>query len=183
MKIIVGLGNPGAEYRKSRHNTGFMVLDRLAQKLSLSSWRCKKNFKAEIVLGKSHLDELVILVKPQTFMNNSGEAVRAVLDYYKKEIGEAWQDSLYIVYDDLDLILGSFKIQPARGPKIHNGLLSINQHLKTLSFWHVRVGIDGRNGIREIPGSNYLLQNFSLDEVKKLDEIIDQITTILMFSK
>lgn len=175
MKIIVGLGNPGDNYKKNRHNTGFMVLDKLAQNLGQGIWKYKKAFKSDFIQLKSHTGEVFVLIKPQTFMNNSGEAVRFVVDYYKKDLGESWQESLYVVYDDLDLILGAYKIQSGKGPKVHNGLLSINQHLKTLVFNHVRVGIDSRSGVREVPAQNYLLQNFAQEEVGKLNEVIAQI--------
>ena len=185
MKIIVGLGNPGEKYKKNRHNTGFMVVDKLAQKLGAPIWKYKKNFKADIVQAKSHKGETFLLVKPQTFMNNSGEAVQAVWQYFSKEIEENKKNSsvdsaLYIIYDDLDLVLGNHKTQLGRGPKVHNGLLSIYQYLKNKKFWHVRMGVDSREGSRDMPGSSYLLQNFSVEERQKLDLVVEQVAKILL---
>lgn len=185
MKIIVGLGNPGEKYKKNRHNTGFMVLDGVAKKLGSPIWKYKKNFKADFIQAKSYKGEDFILVKPQTFMNHSGEAVQAVWSYFSKEVAQNIQDTsqesnLYVVYDDLDLVLGNQKIQLGRGPKIHNGLLSVYQYLKNKHFWHVRVGVDSREGKRDMPGSSYLLQNFSQEEVKKLDLVVEQVSNRLL---
>lgn len=184
MKIIVGLGNPGEKYHKNRHNTGFIVLDKLAQKLGSTIWKYKKNFKADIIQAKSYKGEKFVLVKPQTFINNSGEAVQAVWNYFSKEVSEEelaeGKSSLYVIYDDLDLILGNTKTQLGRGPKVHNGLLSIYQHLKIMKFWHVRVGVDSREGVRDLSGSSYLLQNFSQEERQKLDLVVEQVVDTLI---
>lgn len=184
MKIVVGLGNPGEKYKKNRHNTGFMVAESLVKKLGDPVWKYKKNFKAEFVRARSHKGEDFVVIKPQTFMNGSGESVQAVWNYFSKELeneNNSEQDSsLYVVYDDLDLVLGNHKIQFGRGPKVHNGLLSIYQHRKNQHFWHVRVGVDSREGIREIPARNYLLQNFSSEEQKKLDLVVEQVVNRLL---
>ncbi|MBU1071203.1 aminoacyl-tRNA hydrolase, partial [Patescibacteria group bacterium] len=114
MKLIVGLGNIGEKYKNTRHNVGFMVVDELE--------------KHKEDLGK------VMLVKPATFMNESGRAVAKMVRFYKLDL-----DNLYVVHDDLDLKLGEYKIQKGVGPKVHNGILSVEKELGDKEFWRVRV--------------------------------------------
>lgn len=138
MKLIVGLGNPGAKYKNNRHNVGFWVVDELA-KLNLPD---------------------VILFKPQKFMNRSGVEV-------KRWLRGKWKDRilpLYVAHDDLDIPLGKFKIS-RKGPKVHNGLKSIYEQLGTKDFWHIRIGIDNRmNTGFSGTGEDYVLQNFRPEE-------------------
>lgn len=161
MKFIVGLGNPGQEYQYSRHNAGFMVIDEIAEKLKVLQFQQQAKFFSEIARSDD-----IFLVKPQTFMNNSGKAVRAILDFYK-----ASTEDLYVVHDDLDIAVGSYKIQLGTGPKVHNGLKSIYQYLHTENFWHVRIGVDGSNGLRDIPGKDYVLMPFKAEELPVLHEV------------
>lgn len=157
MQVIVGLGNPEERFVGTRHNVGFFVLDELAKKLG-ATFENKPNLFSEV----AKTDDL-LLVKPQTYMNDSGRAVTAVLNFYKLTPAD-----LVVVHDDLDLELGSWKQQFGTGPKEHNGLLSIYEQLGTEEFMHVRIGVDGRNGDRSMPGKDYVLQRFSLDELTKL---------------
>ncbi len=166
MKVIVGLGNPGPEYQRSRHNVGFMVLDELAQG---KSWSKSKSGLLEECWLKSGTEEL-LLIKPQTFMNKSGEAVKYVM---KKHPGLISQD-LWVIHDDLDLELGNYKIQLGVGPKQHHGLLSIYDQLDSADFWHVRIGVDGRQGLRQTSPDRYVLMNFSPAESEILTSIIQQ---------
>ena len=162
MKIFVGLGNPGAEYIKTRHNAGFMMIDALKERIPDLQPERGAKFNAEVWRNSDF-----ILVKPQTFMNASGQSVRSVLDYFTKEWATAVEpgiSNLYIFHDDLDLALGSYKLHWGKGPKVHNGLLSVYQYLKTDLFWHGRLGVDGRQGDRSMPGSAYVLQSFSSGE-------------------
>jgi len=126
MKIVVGLGNPGVEHENNRHNVGFVVVDRLA---AGAGWESK--FDSLI-----HKSGDVVLVKPLTFMNRSGEAVAQIMNFYKMN-----SDDLAVVHDDLDIRLGEFKMQKGVGPKVHNGLTSVEVQLSTKDFWRVRVGV------------------------------------------
>jgi PTH1 family peptidyl-tRNA hydrolase len=169
MNIIVGLGNPGSRYENTRHNAGFLVLDNLSQVLDCSGFTTQKKMFAEVCKNKES-----IFIKPQVFMNDSGKSVRGALDFYKLgEEGkkEGGYHNIFVIHDDLDLPLGTYKIQYGIGPKGHNGLLSIYQHLGTQNFWHVRVGIDTRNGDRTIPPQTYVLEQFSPQELEKFNQI------------
>lgn len=139
MKLIVGLGNPGEKYKKTRHNVGFMVIDEL------------EKYKDE--LGK------LKLVKPKKFMNKSGDEVAKLKNFFKIDL-----DDLYVIHDDLDLNLGEYKIQKGVGPKVHNGVSSVEERLGSKEFWRVRVGVDNRNGSRDMSGEDYVLGRFMKDE-------------------
>jgi PTH1 family peptidyl-tRNA hydrolase len=165
MKVIVGLGNIGERYEKTRHNIGFIVVDYLAERLGISFNNSPKHFSF-VAKNKDY-----ILVKPQTFMNESGKAIRAICDYFNINV----EEDLIVAHDDLDIEVGQFKRQQGRGPKVHNGLASTYQYLGTNNFLHMRIGIDGRNGDRSIPGSNYVLSNFSQEESKKIKDVIEYI--------
>jgi len=192
MKIVVGLGNPGEKYKKSRHNVGFMVVDELAREiinfqLSKSSEKPIFNFQKNKNLEIFKLSELVF-VKPQTFMNRSGEAVAKVLRYFsnsKSETLSSKLNGLYVIHDDLDISLGKFKIQKGKGPKVHNGLNSIYEKLGSKDFWHVRIGVDNRHQEtlnpkseilkRKITGEKYVLQRFSKDEKLVVKKVIKEV--------
>lgn len=132
-RLVVGLGNPGPEYARTRHNTGWLVLEELARRLSASSPR--RAHRAEIseatVAGRK-----VLLARPQTYMNLSGESVRATMRYYKLGI-----EDLVVIYDDLDLAFGRIRLRPDGGAGGHNGVKSIISSLGTQDFARVRVGI------------------------------------------
>ncbi len=162
MKIIVGLGNPGNKYEKTRHNSGFMFVDKMAkgEKFSVS-----KKFEAEIL----EIDDVVFL-KPLTFMNDSGRAVRKIIDFYKLD-----KTSLILVHDDLDIQLGEKKIQVGVGPKVHNGVNSVEEYMGTKDFLRVRLGVDNRkNRPTSLSGSDYVLENFDKEERVILDKVIDE---------
>ena len=168
MKIVVGLGNPGDKYRNNRHNVGFMVIDKsftVGSRQSAVRWESK--FEALICkIGD------ILLVKPQTFMNRSGEAVSQIVNFYKVPA-----DDLIVVHDDLDIKLGEYKIQKGVGPKVHNGLTSIEERLGRTDFWRMRVGIDSRQsavGSRQ-SGEDYVLADFSSDEEISINKIIKEI--------
>lgn len=133
MYIIVGLGNPGRKYENTRHNIGFITLDLLAEK-----HRIKINkLKHRAMIGEGSISgQKVMLVKPQTFMNLSGESVRAVMAYYKQDI-----ESLIIIYDDIDISPGSLRIRKKGGAGTHNGMKSVIYQLQKDSFPRVRIGI------------------------------------------
>lgn len=167
MTIIVGLGNPGELYVSSRHNAGWLVLDQLVHSWGLPDFGPKTKFKSLISQSNQ-----VTTCKPQTFMNESGRAVQALTHFYDQV---APFKQLIVLHDDLDLELGSFKLQWATGPKVHNGLASIYQHLGSKEFWHVRLGIDNRQGDRTIPSRNYVLQPFSRAEQPVFQQMAQQV--------
>jgi len=160
VKLIVGLGNIGDEYVKTRHNAGFLFLDQLAKE----SFTFEKKFKASV--STLMIDEKkIILAKPHTMMNNSGLAVRLLADYYK-----LWPKNICIAHDDLDIHLGEFKLQYGKGPKIHNGILSIEKYLSSKSFWRTRIGVDNRSpeARKNIRGHAYVLGMFTNEELDSL---------------
>jgi peptidyl-tRNA hydrolase, PTH1 family len=177
MHFLFGLGNPGQQYQKSRHNMGFMLLERLISQFSGLSESSADKFFAKIWKNQH-----VLLAEPQTFMNESGRSVRAILDFYAKEDvrSGAPLHNLFVLFDDLDLEVGKFKLQFGRGPKVHNGVNSIYQHLGHDQFWHVRVGIDGRQGQRLIPPADYVLSGFSPEEKTQIDAVSDQVVSELL---
>ncbi len=187
MNCIIGLGNPEPQFDRTRHNAGFMILNQLAPKMVMGEFTENKKCRAEIAKKKIGPREF-LLVKPMVYMNESGISVRAVMDYYKITessdlIQPDWHQRLFVIHDDLDLPLGTFKIQFGTGPKLHNGLLSVYQHLGTKNFWHVRVGVDGRSGERVIPPPTYVTQHFSENELGVFavtrHEVIEKLTAQL----
>lgn len=172
MKLIVGLGNPGEKYLQNRHNVGFMVVESLLSKIGEGTWEMNKKFKSEVVLNKAY-----ILAKPQTFMNDSGLAVAALCQFYKIN-----SEDLYVVHDDLDITLGNYKIQHGKGPKVHNGLKSVEEKLGTDQFWNVRVGVENRavRGNKGIPGMVYSLQDFRQDEKIIAKQVIERVVADLL---
>lgn len=164
MKIIVGLGNPGSEYEKTRHNTGFMVIDKIAEKYNIEI----KKEKSKALIGTGEINgEKVMLVKPQTFMNLSGEAVRGIMDFYKESI-----DNLLVVFDDIDLELGNIRIKERGSAGTHNGMKSVVQNVGTVDFKRVKVGIGKPKGNMDLV--NYVLGKFSDDELKILTGSIEK---------
>lgn len=182
MQIIMGLGNPGKDYEQTRHNAGFALVDYLLEKFSLSL-KFDKKFQAEYVkteIIRNAVAEDLCLIKSTAFMNNSGQSLRAFLDYFYPEILEEDEGNhLIVAHDDLDLELGEFKLQKGKGPKVHNGLTSIYQQLGHKNFWHLRLGIDSRNGERNIPPSDYVLMKMAQAEQAKLQEVISKVSDSL----
>ncbi|MFA9288750.1 MAG: aminoacyl-tRNA hydrolase [Weeksellaceae bacterium] len=180
--VFVGLGNPGDKYQQTRHNVGFLFVDYFASALINSSkdapyhspfFKHDSYVNAEILKHKTLTNEY-IFVKPQTFMNLSGEAVKNVLKHNNLD-----PSSLTVIHDDLDVVFGKFKIQPSAGPKVHNGLSSIEQHLKTAEFTRVRIGVDNRDGDRSLSGEQYVLGNFNAAEKETLTDVFSQISARL----
>jgi PTH1 family peptidyl-tRNA hydrolase len=148
MRLVIGLGNPGEKYRDNRHNVGYLVVD----KLNLLT----------------HGGDTVVK-KSDVFMNNSGESVKKIVDRYHLELSNLW-----VIHDDLDIPIGSYKIQFGKGPKVHNGLNDVYQKLGTNEFWHVRVGVDNRNPEDRAKGEEYVLQDFTNEEQEILDGAINE---------
>lgn len=157
MKLIVGLGNPGADYRDTRHNVGFMVADALVDRWRVGGeWREK--FEAlQIKTAVAGGDGQVILVKPLTFMNKSGEAVQALAGFYKIEPAD-----VFVVTDDVALPLGRLRARREGGAGGHNGLKSIIQSLATQEFPRMRVGVGRGDGQRDL--ADHVLGRFGADE-------------------
>lgn len=166
MKLIVGLGNPGVSYERTRHNVGFLFLEKMQQDNRLTVWKEEKKFKGRVSKGKI-ADEDWLLLQPQTFMNLAGESVGALMRFYRLQ---ASQD-LILVYDDLDLKFGEFKIG-RKGPRGHNGVLNVQQILGTTDFLQVRIGTDARAPENKISGMDYVLQTMTGEELVKLREEI-----------
>lgn len=175
MKLIVGLGNPGEKYRNNRHNVGFTVIDEIAKALGVTNFKISKKGKAEYGWGEAG-KERIELYKPQTFMNDSGLSVSYVL----KKHQDLDTSHIYVIHDDLDIPFGSFKIQFGKGPKEHKGLASIDKALGTQNYWHVRVGVDARKPENRIPGEEYVLGNFTNEELENLRPFIKEIASDLL---
>jgi len=165
MLIFTGLGNPGREYDGTRHNTGFDCIDYLA---ALHRIPIKK-VKFKSLLGEGMIgSEKVLLVKPQTFMNNSGEAVRDVLDYYGLE-----PNKLIVIYDDIDLNTGVIRIRTKGSAGTHNGMKSILYHLETENFPRIRVGIGKPAPDRELV--SYVLGRFTPEERSIINGAVERV--------
>ncbi len=163
MRVVVGLGNPGSSYARSRHNVGFWVLDALARRHRLRF--SKREYKSQVAAGKI-ADETVLLLKPQTYMNLSGEAVGRA----RRDLGLDPTDFL-VVYDDLDLALGRIRVKANGGSGGHHGVDSIIESLGSKAFPRVRVGI-GRPASKSA-NLDYLLDAMSAEEVETLEEAVE----------
>ena len=162
MKIIVGLGNPGTKYENSRHNAGFMVLNELNNQLEFDDFKTQKKFKAETSEGTIN-NEKIVLIKPQTFMNLSGECVIKLLQFFKVEPVDLW-----VIYDDVDLPLGQIRIRKEGSAGTHNGMKSIIQSLDFASFPRYRIGIESRGvtSPEQMDTKSFVLSDFSKDELE-----------------
>lgn len=154
MKLVFGLGNPGREYERTRHNVGFQILDVLARRYNtFFSAHKYKALAARVRIG----DDTVILIKPTTFMNLSGEAVAPIVRFYKVPL-----EHILVVYDDLDLPLGVLRLRPKGGAGGHKGLKSVIQHLGSNEFPRLRVGIGRPPG--RMDAADFVLSPFNEDE-------------------
>ncbi|HYE60180.1 MAG TPA: aminoacyl-tRNA hydrolase [Candidatus Kapabacteria bacterium] len=167
MKLIVGLGNPGKQYEKTRHNVGFMALNALRERLSkecdMSEWQLSKKFNAD-VCGGTLQGEKIILAKPMTFMNDSGQAVQLLTHFYSLT-----HRDLIVVHDEKDVPLGDIKVQTNRGAAGHNGVRSIMEHIGTQDFTRVRIGIASSNPKKMKDTPEFVLGKFGLFERKPLE--------------
>jgi PTH1 family peptidyl-tRNA hydrolase len=157
MMLIVGLGNPGNKYEKTRHNFGFMVLDLLGNGME---WENK--YDSQFI----KLDD-VILAKPQTFMNNTGEAVKDILKFYPNA-------QLVVIHDELDLPLGSIKIQKDVSAAGHNGVQSIIDQIGTKDFIRIRLGVSNPESRGQLPGDVYVLEKFTAEEEPLVKELLEK---------
>ena len=165
--LIAGLGNPGGEYARTRHNAGFLAVELLATRRR-AAWTSEKKFEARVARAEWD-DRKVILCEPQTFMNASGEAVGALVKFFRVE-----PKRVLIVVDDADLPLGQIRLRERGSPGGHHGLESIEQHLATSDYPRLRIGIGRtRSAAREITG--HVLGAFSAEESRQLPAILDRV--------
>lgn len=160
--LLIGLGNPGASYAKHRHNVGFMAVDTMAERYRCSSW--SKKFRGLWAEGKIGQDK-VLLLKPQTYMNLSGESVGEAMRFYKIPI-----ENIIVIHDELDLDFGDAKLKKSGGNAGHNGLESIESHIGK-DFLRFRFGIGKTQG----DNSNHVLSNFSKEEQAHLPRMLDKV--------
>lgn len=162
MYLVAGLGNPGRGYERTRHNVGFLVADELARRFGVSAWKTEfKSYKAEAYFN----NEKIVLLKPLTYMNLSGEALREVVKYYKINI-----ENVIVVHDELDLRFGRVKVKSGGGSAGNKGVQSIIHLLGNGDFQRIRVGIGKPQGGKEVV--SHVLSKFAPDEKEELEEII-----------
>jgi PTH1 family peptidyl-tRNA hydrolase len=171
MKLIVGLGNPGNEYQNTRHNAGFLFLDFIRESWGLEPFQPAAKWKGSVAAGM-HNGEKAILLKPETFMNRSGESVRSVMDFFKIPV-----DDIVIVHDDLDIAPGVFKIAKGSGAAGHNGVADLIEKLGTKDFTRIRIGI-GRP-TENVPADAFVLSPFSSEEIGSLERLFADIEVAL----
>jgi PTH1 family peptidyl-tRNA hydrolase len=165
MHLIVGLGNPGADYAKTRHNAGFLLVEKLAAQWK-SSWTKERKFQARVSRAERG-GEKVLLAEPQTFMNLSGESVGALVTFYQLPL-----EKILVVVDDADLPLGEIRLRPAGGSGGHHGLESVAQHLGAKTYARLRIGIGRKNEARQITG--HVLGKFSAAENALLEKVLER---------
>src|SRR6266702_2116019 len=161
--LIVGLGNPGADYARTRHNVGFLAVERLAERWR-ASWDYEKKFNARLARAQLKGRRL-LLCQPQTYMNSSGQTVGALMAFYQLPLTR-----LLVVVDDADLPLGGIRLRPGGSSGGHHGLESIERHLGTREYARLRVGIGRQSGQRQITG--YVLGRFSSTEAALMDRVL-----------
>jgi PTH1 family peptidyl-tRNA hydrolase len=173
MKIIVGLGNVGTKYSKTRHNSGFLALDEfeeqlIKEKISVD-WKEEDKFKAGIA-KVDYQGQKLLLVKPLTFMNNSGEAVSKILHFFKEPL-----ENLIVIYDDIDLPLGKIRVRKEGSAGTHNGMKSIIEHLGQEDFTRIRIGIESRGELthKSIDLSDFVLGEFTEKEYPVIKESLE----------
>lgn len=176
MKLIVGLGNPEDKYAGTRHNLGFEVIDEYRRKQNLGDWNLENKFKAEIVKVSPNL----MLVRPQTYMNNSGLAVSMLINFYKIK-----SQDIIVIHDDLDLLLGKIKVRLGGGVGGHHGLESIIKYLGTDQFIRVRLGIGNTKGFLgehkriSFNAEKFVLEAFLTNEKSKVKSMVKQAVKVL----
>jgi len=176
MKLIIGLGNPTKQYENTRHNAGFLLLDKIREDFSFPEFQANKKFDAEISEG--NIDgEKIILSKPQTFMNLSGESVRKLLDFYKLSPAD-----IVVIHDDLDIKIGTFRIATDSSSAGHNGVQNIIDLLGTQQFKRLRIGIGAEtteDPACRIGAHDFVLGKFSDEEIKKILSLSKEIEKAL----
>lgn len=194
MKIIVGLGNPGKKYEKTRHNVGFMMVDKLHREWDFPEFKFNKKIDTEISVGKISVssraeqsgvegsckniisEEKILLAKPMTFMNNSGEVVKKIMRFYKLKPAD-----LVVIHDDLDIELGKYKIAVDSSSAGHQGVQNIIDQIGTQKFKRIRIGIEGekRRKNRLMLSDEFVLKNFTSAEQEIIQNNFDEIIYFL----
>ena len=178
MKIIIGLGNPGKEYTNTRHNTGFFLLDKIREKYDFPEFEFNKKLNSEISLspspfGRGARDEgenKIILAKPQTFMNLSGEAVKNILGFYKLT-----PENIIVIQDDIDLPVGKYKLTDDSSSAGHNGVQDIIDILGTQKFRRIKIGVGNADLRSKINPEDFVLQKFSGEELETIKKTSEEI--------
>lgn len=179
MMLLAGLGNPGAQYTQTRHNVGWQFLDYIAHRYGALPFEMKSRFEAKIT-GANIVGVKATLLKPLTYMNNSGRSISKWMRFY-----DILPSQIIVIHDDLDIAFGEFKMHMGRGPKIHNGLTSIEKSLGSKDFMRIRIGIDTRmnkedNEGAKVAGKQYVLENMTESELKRLEtDVFPTIATLL----
>lgn len=169
--LIVGLGNPGEKYASNRHNLGFMVVDKYRQSHEFSEWVNKKDLNCQFSSGQIGSTR-VILVKPTTFMNNSGEAVLAMQNFYKVRNSDT-----LVVHDELDISFGSLRTRTGGSSAGHNGIKSLTDNIGE-DYGRIRIGI-GPKDPPQIDSADFVLQNFSSEEQDKIPKVLREVCALL----
>lgn len=167
MKLIIGLGNPGKEYEETRHNLGFAAADHLQEKWNFSPWKLDKKNESLVapgVWGK----EKVLLIKPQTFMNRSGEAVRKIV--FSRKVSH---QNILVIHDELDLPLNKIRISFGRSSAGHKGVESISLALGTKDYWRIRIGIDGSRVRAD--AEKFVLGRWNSEEKRRIKNILEEV--------
>ncbi|KLL04282.1 MAG: peptidyl-tRNA hydrolase [Mycoplasmataceae bacterium CE_OT135] len=182
IKLLIGLGNPGIEYQKTRHNLGFQVVDHLANKLNLP-WQ-KEKFKG-LYITSAYLKQKIMLLKPLTYMNNSGECIRDFVNYWQIPL-----TNILVIYDDLSLPLGTFRYRQQGSSGGHNGVKNIIECLGTQKFKRLKIGIGPKREMIEndnyqpfgqkIPLKDWVCQKFTEEERKEIEKIIPNLIDRLL---
>ena len=173
MKLIIGLGNPGQKYSSTRHNIGFKALDFLADD---KNWSNEKKLNSLINETKIN-NEKILLAKPQTFMNNSGQAVKKIINYYKINL-----DDCLIICDDIDLYVGQIRLRKDGSSGGHNGLSSIFENLGSQNIARLKIGIaEEKSGKQDMPSEDYVLRVFGKDTQKALPKIFKEVFNLVNF--
>ena len=191
MKLIIGLGNPEKKYENTRHNAGFIMIDRIKEAYKFPDFKLESKFHSYISIssipllplageggptyvgpdeGKTKNGQKTILAKPQTFMNRSGEAVKAILDFYKLA-----PENLVVIHDDIDIEIGRYKISADSGSAGHNGVQDIIDKIGTQKFTRIRIGVANADLRSKIDPSDFVLQKFSGEELQKLEKVFELI--------
>ncbi len=183
MKLIIGLGNLGTEYGRTRHNTGFLFVDFLQKKWAFPAFTSEKKFTGSIA-ADMHNGEKTLLVKPETFMNRSGETVFALVNFFKLT-----GNDIMVIHDDLDLPFGTFKVSTDSGSAGHNGVADVIEKLGTKTFRRIRIGIGrpaGSASGADAGGpeagrdpADYVLARFTEEEESRLPEIFENISRLI----
>jgi PTH1 family peptidyl-tRNA hydrolase len=163
MKIIVGLGNPGEKYKNTRHNAGFLAVDYILNNDGFMDAKPSHEFKSEMYSWGSG-DSKLIFLKPQTYMNDSGQALKVICNFYKLDLSK----DLLIIHDEVDLPFDTIRLTESSSAAGHNGVQSIIDNIGTQDFHRIRIGVETRASREELPTDAFVLQNFSDEELNKL---------------